>query len=347
MWLLKRAAYLKQIINAEATNCNACIHCRQAAHWRCRGCLGWPIFCRACCQASHQTLIYHWIEKWNGRFFQDAWLWEVGVRIHLGHQGLECPSQTILLDACKVNEQNKDEKDQLLATQYSFSPVPLHSKQPQRPPVCIPDLPDPNSDQTAKANNQDDQNWEDIPSSAFAWVPLQTLTPIRDDHDNEFLLIIDSTALLSLPVVLCSCPNANPADELLLDLDLLPASYGHIRTAFTFSCLDDYWSSNLECKTSAYQYYQELQWLTNPAFPQTVPNRYNEFHQATWQWRNLKLRKWFSFSHCTENPSKESLALFCTACPRPSINLPPDFKSRYTGCVADRNFYALLSNNFP
>ena len=135
--------------------------------------------------------------------------------------------------------------------------------------------------------------------------------------------------------------------KLLLDLDLLPASYANIKTAFTFSCLDDYRSSNLECKTSAYQYYQKLRRLTNPTFPQAMPNRYNEFHQVTRQWRNLELRKWFGFCHCTETPGKGLLALFCTACPQPGINLSPDFKSWYTECVADCNSYALFSNKSP
>ena len=167
------------------------------------------MFCQACCWASHQFLIYHRIEKWNSRFFQDSRLWEVGVRLHVGHQGLECPSQTILLDACKGNEQNKDEQDQLSAAQYSYSLAPFQCEQPQPAPVFIPDLPDPNPNQTAEANNQDDLNWEDVPSSSFAWVRLQTPTPICNDYDNEFLLIVDSTGLLSLPVVLCSCLNVN------------------------------------------------------------------------------------------------------------------------------------------
>ncbi|KAF8816201.1 hypothetical protein BYT27DRAFT_7022290, partial [Phlegmacium glaucopus] len=86
-------------------------------------------------------------------------------------------------------------------------------------------------------------------------------------------------------------------DEQLLDLQMLAASYDKIKTVFSFHCLDDYQLSNLECKTSAYQYYQKLRRLTNPAFPQSVPNRYNEFHRATRQWRNLKLRKWFGLGH--------------------------------------------------
>ena len=171
-------------------------------------------------------------------------------------------------------------------------------------------------------------------------------TLMLDEYDNKLLLIVDSTRLLSLPVVLCSCSDATLADELLLALELLPVSYGNVKTVFTFCCLNDYRSSNLECKTSAYQYYQKLRQLTNLAFPQ-APNRYNEFNWATQQWRNLKLRKWFSFGHRTDNPGKGSLVLFCAACPQPNINLPANFQSQYTEYVADHRSYQLFSNNFP
>jgi len=330
MWLPKRADYLRRIIASEGTEVKACIRCKKAARWRCRSCLAQPMFCRMCCRTSHQFLIYHRIEKWNGQFFQDASLWEVGVRLHAGHQGLECPSRSVLLNNCQVDEEKKDEEDQHSATQHNFGPIASEHEQPQmRPPF-------PEPEQALEDDDPDDPNWQDIPStSEFTWFPLQTPTPTLDDHDNEFLLIVDSMGLLSLPVVWCSCQDVDPADELLLDLELLPASYGSIKTAFTFRCLHDYRLSNLECKTSAYRYYQKLRRLTNPAFPHAVPNRYNEFRRVTRQWRNLKLRKWFGFGHRRENPSKGMMALFCAACPQPGVNLPTDFKTRYTEYVVE------------
>jgi hypothetical protein len=36
-----------------------------------------------------------------------------------------------------------------------------------------------------------------------------------------------------------------------------------IETAFTFSVLDDFLLDNLECKTTAQQYYSKLQHITN------------------------------------------------------------------------------------
>ena len=175
MWLLKHPAHLWQIIMAEGTNSNICNHCKKPAWWRCWSCLSQPMFCRACCRASHHSLMYHKIEKWDGRFFQDAWLWQVGVRLNLGHQGLECPSQSDLLDACKVNEENRDHQDQLSVAQYNFRLVPSGCEEPQSSPIFILDLHVPDPEQPVEADNQDDSNWQDVPSSSFTWVPLQTI----------------------------------------------------------------------------------------------------------------------------------------------------------------------------
>src|ERR1700735_1981 len=45
MCLQKRAAYLQRIIGVEGTDTNSCIRCKKAARWRCRSCLGQPMFC--------------------------------------------------------------------------------------------------------------------------------------------------------------------------------------------------------------------------------------------------------------------------------------------------------------
>ena len=62
----------------------------------------------------HNKLIYHRLQKWTGLYFKDAGLWEVGVRLCLGHMGEICPSQEILLEACCLLEAQKDEADVLL-----------------------------------------------------------------------------------------------------------------------------------------------------------------------------------------------------------------------------------------
>ena len=179
----------------------------------------------------------------------------------------------------------------------------------------------------------DDPDWEDVP--VLQTDPLRTPTPVADELDIQHLLLVDSSGLISLPAIWCRCEAAEcKPDEDLLDLQLFPVSYTKFKTVFTFRCLDDYWLSNLECKTTAYHYYQKLRRLTNPALPQTVPNRYNEFCRATRQWRNLKLRKWFGFGHQQLPPTRGSMAVFCAACPQPGVNLPADHDTRYISYVS-------------
>ena len=59
-------------------------------------------------------------------------------------------------------------------------------------------------------------------------------------------------------------------DEQLIQFGMFPSSYKQIETAFTFSVLDDFLTDNLECKTTAQQYYSKLQSITNCMFPGSV-----------------------------------------------------------------------------
>lgn len=268
------------------------------------------------------------------------------MRLCVGHMGENCPSQKILLEACCSLEEKKDKADvQFPQPQRQDDPdyvahedpdlvdrdkAYVQFKQPQ--PHDDPDYAgeDDNEDPNYVDNDPDDPDWEDVPASQTD--PLRTPTPTSDELDVKHLLLADASGLISLPTIWCACETAaeRHPDEDLLDLQLYPVSYNKIQTVFTFRCLDDYRLSNLECKTTAYQYFQKLRRLTNPALPQSVPNRYNEFRRATRQWRNLKLRKWFGFGHRVLAPMKGSMALFCAACPQPGVNLPADQNTRYT-----------------
>ena len=323
-WLPKRSIYLGHILHSEGNELKTCTVCQKPARWRCLCCLGLPMYCRGCCRNSHSKLIYHRIQKWTSLFFQDASLWEVGMRLCLGHKGDNCPSQITLLEACRSSENEKDRADdQTHLHENNFVPpeqqdVPYDNTDN---PDCFGDNPD------HVVDGDDDPEWQDVPQAD----PLRTPTPAKDEFDNDHLLLVDASGLISLPTIYCACEaNIRNPDEDMLDLQLFPVSYIKTKTVFTFGCLDDYRLSNLECKTSAYQYYQKLRRLTNPALPQSVPNRYLEFLRATRQWRNLKLRKWFGFGHQLLSPGKGSMALFCAACPQPGVNLPADHKTRYT-----------------
>jgi hypothetical protein len=95
---------------------------------------------------------------------------------------------------------------------------------------------------------------------------------------NPLYTIVDRSGVFEMEVIFCICPNHdNPyeqrlnTEQQLLQSGLLPATFKQIETLFTFSVLDDYITDNLECKTTAQQYYSKLQITTSKMFPNSVP----------------------------------------------------------------------------
>ncbi|KAG2139891.1 hypothetical protein BD769DRAFT_1341215, partial [Suillus cothurnatus] len=59
--------------------------------YKCQDCLGEPLYCTGCCQSQHSCNPFHWINKWNGKFFEQSCLTHVGLVIHLGYDGRQYP----------------------------------------------------------------------------------------------------------------------------------------------------------------------------------------------------------------------------------------------------------------
>jgi len=321
-FLNRRQVYLYRILQSEGLPAqNECILCNRPGRWRCKDCLGQPLYCRMHCREYHQQHICHRLQCWNGRFFADRDMWEVGVRLFLGHGGKCCPQADPnqysagegQMDLCAETDNSED-------TSSNLRPNPSQQDEPQMFPQHPPEV-------VEEEDEDDDLFWDDVEDTPRP--PLGRHAPAKDRHGNQFILIVDSSGLFRIPAVYCSCVDV-PRDFQLLDLSFFPTSFENIKTVFTFRCLDDFRLSNLECKTSAYQYFQRLRRLTNPAFPNSVPNRYAELRRLSRQWRNLKLRKWFGFGHRPESPGTGQMALFCAACPQPDVNLPEDWQERYT-----------------
>ena len=167
---------------------------------------------------------------------------------------------------------------------------------------------------------------------------------------NPLLTMVNQNGVFDMEVLYCICPNAGERDEQLLQAHLFPSSFKQIETVFTFSALDNFLTDNLECKTTAQQYFSKLQSITNWMFPDNVPvhldcficnifhanqlgkNLYKQLLRASRQWRDLKNRMESGLGHPHENgnPSNGSMSIFCPACPQPGINLPDDWQSRFT-----------------
>jgi CxC2 like cysteine cluster associated with KDZ transposases len=186
-------------------------------------------------------------------------------------------------------------------------------------------------------------NPEEIPYSDDS-VPNRSYTAASG---NPMLTIVDRNGVFELEVVYCICSDVDSREEELLKCRLFPATFKSIKTLFTFSVLDDFLNDNLECKTTAQQYYSKLQSTTSKMFPNLVPvcnmffflciaitngdaqNLYKQLLRSSRQWRDLKNRMEQGLGHQSENTPDGSMAIFCPACPQPGVNLPHDWSTRY------------------
>lgn len=95
------------------------------------------------------------------------------------------------------------------------------------------------------------------------WIPLV--------NDPRTTTVVDRSGIHSLMIRFCRCTNAMTADKQLFETGLFPASFTSPKTAFTFEVLDDFLLDNLECGTSAMNYYSKLRRVTSSVFPHLVP----------------------------------------------------------------------------
>ena len=93
----KRNAFLMKILEQKATGRNIlgvagkCVCGVGMPVWRCFDCVDKRATCLLCFRSRHKNDIFHRVEKWNGAFYQKAALWQVGVKIFVGHNGEPCP----------------------------------------------------------------------------------------------------------------------------------------------------------------------------------------------------------------------------------------------------------------
>ncbi|KAG2144059.1 hypothetical protein BD769DRAFT_1625689 [Suillus cothurnatus] len=127
------------------------------------------------------------------------------------------------------------------------------------------------------------------------------------------MVIVDKSGVHHLEVRCCHCPNAMSPDIQMFRHGFLPASFNRPKTVFTFQVLDDFLLDNLECGTSAMNYYSKLRQMTSSMFPHLVPDQYRELMRVARQWRQLKTMKWHGFGHGSNSSTAGDLALFCLA----------------------------------
>jgi len=92
---------------------------------------------------------------------------------------------------------------------------------------------------------------------------------------NKTTVIVDKSGVHRLGIKFCKCPGAMSPDIQLFQVGLFPASFSKPKTVFTFSVLDDFLLDNLECGTSAMNYFNKLRRITSGSFPHLIPVSYS------------------------------------------------------------------------
>ncbi|EJD33078.1 hypothetical protein AURDEDRAFT_77232 [Auricularia subglabra TFB-10046 SS5] len=60
--------------------------------FRCTDCFGSPMLCAQCVISTHIRQPLHRVEKWTDTHFSKARLGDLGMKLHLGHEGKPCPT---------------------------------------------------------------------------------------------------------------------------------------------------------------------------------------------------------------------------------------------------------------
>ncbi|KAF9491576.1 hypothetical protein BDN71DRAFT_1433878 [Pleurotus eryngii] len=100
---------------------------------------------------------------------------------------------------------------------------------------------------------------EDEEKAGLPEAPIDhPVTSSMDADQNPYTLFAHTNGLHLLPYIQCGCGGLQERITGAVQMQLMPASFTIFKTMFTFDILEDFHLANLECKTSAYQYYQLL-----------------------------------------------------------------------------------------
>ncbi|KAH9013825.1 hypothetical protein EDB83DRAFT_2233173 [Lactarius deliciosus] len=302
-WIDIRNRYLYLLLEMEGlTRAPKCSMCTSSMQIKCSDCIGGNYFCKGCCLQTHMRSPFHRMSRWTGAHFAPISLRSLGFKLCLGHDGQPC--QLTVESASLISVEENAPLSEDLHPRLSQEFEGMHG------------ISDTLFDSTGDVLD---------PSEGHT---RRTRTA---QSGNPLITMVNQTGVFEMEVLFCVCPNAGTNDEQLLQAGMFPSTFRHIETTFTFSVLDDFLADNLECKTTAQQYYSKLQSITNRMFPDNVPNLYKQLLRASRQWRDLKNRIQSGLGHQLDGDSAidGSMAIFCPACPQPGINLPENWKDRY------------------
>ncbi|KAG1720700.1 hypothetical protein EDB19DRAFT_1835837 [Suillus lakei] len=219
-----------------------CCVCDEDGAQKCHDCLAELMSCTRCCRTQHAQLPFHQISQWNRDFFERTTLMKVGVEIHIGHGGRPCPDH---------HWDWEDTDDGGPSAAFSTAGTP-------------------------GAHGAGDNDGEGSPGTAHPEVP--------EDHDDmgegDMFLDDESPASTNNPpvagqthimVVHMLGVHMIITGQAAVQNGTLPALIRLPKDGFHILLLDNFILDNLECGTSAMNYYSKLRCITSSMFPHLVP----------------------------------------------------------------------------
>ena len=189
---------LESLLSRESINETEkrCQHCEKQdwAVWRCKDCSLGITMCRQCIRHSHRNNPFHRIEKWTGKYFRPAALWEVGayllVRHHLGTQICDTLQRQVEFLESLEMRRDREEQKHLNATGHAAPhTAPLAPMYTNNDDTAAPEFTSaPNNVQTDKSDEEFlkhlDNLYENEPSSDDTLEGSEELE-IEDDVADE------------------------------------------------------------------------------------------------------------------------------------------------------------------
>ena len=214
---------------------------------------------------SHRENPFHYIEQWNGSFFQPANLSEVGTYLFVQHHVGEPMCHTLrqwsaLLNDAGVAKDNAEQDQlcgvsELLASTEAWSASEFEFQSSDHGDLEV-------GNKIAKEEeDSDSEELHDIAAinayfvvdgdcdiSGGVWPSGRVCTAIPDNY----VRVVHSNGLHYIPLVTCHCRNIDGPHLDLFAAQLLPTSFERIKTLFSVQVLDLFQLSNLELKALAY-----------------------------------------------------------------------------------------------
>ncbi|KAH8976523.1 hypothetical protein EDB83DRAFT_2328115 [Lactarius deliciosus] len=290
-WIQLRSKYLHMLLEMEShPSSSKCSLCYGHGDIKCPNCVGTPLFCKSCCVKAHRHSPFHRPLLWTATHYTPVSLHSLGYVLFFGHAGEPCPQTVEGIRAAKGSHRKGNQhtrhgsSSSLQSVQEELESLQISNQLPiSTAPIILDTLFD----------------HPDIPLDPVDMFPDQTQ---REPSGNQMLTIVDRSGIFEMEAVFCVCSETDNQDEQLLRSGLFPATFKQIRTLFTFSVLDDFLNDNIECKTTAQQYYSKLQSLTSRMFPSLVP-----LLRMSRQWRDIKSRMEQGLGHQSETQLQMAL----------------------------------------